>query len=246
MLEFAPVVVELHFLAWDGTGDSAPLTWDYGKRLRRKMPYEKDIAVTTCLKGHTLRVSSDVHRIADDGTMNPSYVCPVDGCGFHEWVRLVGWKPGHVYEYADGYGREMRCPQCLGRVRERTDAYTEDVTWYEHLDEEHRPFMSPCTFAPARDGAARVVCTKDPLEDIGYGVTIERRYMDGVLRGVAVYHPRPDGSGPCPGYGWVAFTPEWPDGWELVSERPLTLSPSLLCRNCGHHGHIVDGRWVPA
>lgn len=88
-------------------------------------------------------------------------------------------------------------------------------------------------------------CTKDPREDIGHGVTIERRYMDGVLEGVAVYHPRPDGT-PCAGYGWVALRPKWNDGWDLVSERPLTLSPSLLCRACGHHGFIREGRWVPA
>ena len=25
-----------------------PLTWDYAKRLRRKAPYDKDLALTTC------------------------------------------------------------------------------------------------------------------------------------------------------------------------------------------------------
>ena len=34
--------------------------------------------------------------------------------------------------------------------------------------------------------------------------------------------------------------------WQVISWEPLTLSPSLLCRLCGDHGFIRDGRWVPA
>jgi hypothetical protein len=34
--------------------------------------------------------------------------------------------------------------------------------------------------------------------------------------------------------------------WEIVTWEPLTLSPSLLCTACGHHGWIRDGKWVPA
>lgn len=34
--------------------------------------------------------------------------------------------------------------------------------------------------------------------------------------------------------------------WQVVSWEPLTLSPSLLCRACGMHGFIQQGRWVPA
>lgn len=33
--------------------------------------------------------------------------------------------------------------------------------------------------------------------------------------------------------------------WNVESEQPLTLSPSLLC-HCGYHGFIQQGRWVPA
>jgi hypothetical protein len=53
--------------------------------------------------------------------------------------------------------------------------------------------------------------------------------------------------------GFIAFAervkPDWWAGgptWELLSEEPLTLSPSLACRNCGHHGFIREGKWVPA
>lgn len=34
--------------------------------------------------------------------------------------------------------------------------------------------------------------------------------------------------------------------WTVESTEPLTLSPSLLCRGCGNHGWIREGRWVPA
>lgn len=33
--------------------------------------------------------------------------------------------------------------------------------------------------------------------------------------------------------------------WDVISEDPLTLSPSLACRTCGHHGFIRNGRWEP-
>lgn len=53
--------------------------------------------------------------------------------------------------------------------------------------------------------------------------------------------------------GFVAFTgrttPEWwrssSPTWEVLSEDPLTLSPSILC-SCGHHGFIRAGKWEPA
>ena len=33
--------------------------------------------------------------------------------------------------------------------------------------------------------------------------------------------------------------------WQVLSEEPLTLSPSVLC-DCGDHGWIRDGKWVAA
>jgi uncharacterized membrane protein len=84
------------------------------------------------------------------------------------------------------------------------------------------------------------LCTADPVEDIGHGVTIERRYIDGVLSGVAYQHPDKTGQ-KCKGYVPVGT----PLGWQLVSQQPLTLAPSLLCRRCKHHGFIRGGKWVP-
>jgi len=50
--------------------------------------------------------------------------------------------------------------------------------------------------------------------------------------------------------GWIPFAgTSYPAGqptWDVISRAPLTLSPSLLCRSCQHHGFIREGRWVPA
>ena len=66
--------------------------------------------------------------------------------------------------------------------------------------------------------------------------------------GAIIEHPAPDGS-ECksavhfdvPGIRRIA--PNQPV-WQVESWEPLTLSPSLLCRRCGDHGFIRDGRWV--
>lgn len=71
--------------------------------------------------------------------------------------------------------------------------------------------------------------------------------------GLIEAHYRPDNHEPC--WGGVSWTtPSKVSGaiWQLVSLEPLHLEPSLLCRannghgECGHHGWIRDGKWVPA
>lgn len=90
-------------------------------------------------------------------------------------------------------------------------------------------------------------CRRGEWEDIGHGVRIRRAYLDNVLGGVDYEHPA---SGRCSGTD--AYIPCAPSGlvaqvhWKLESEEPLTLSPSLLCPVCQHHGFIRDGKWVPA
>ena len=79
--------------------------------------------------------------------------------------------------------------------------------------------------------------------DIGHGVSIEPRYVDGELCGIAYWHPRPDDGTFCE--GWIGVQPFWSDGWRIASEEPLTVWPSLRCRACGHHGWIRNGRWEP-
>lgn len=34
--------------------------------------------------------------------------------------------------------------------------------------------------------------------------------------------------------------------WQVESLDPLTISPSILRTDCGHHGFIREGRWLPA
>lgn len=65
-----------------------------------------------------------------------------------------------------------------------------------------------------------------------------------------VVHPRLDNGRPCAS-GITFDTPlarEVDPGplWQVQSWDPLTVSPSLLCRRCGDHGFIREGRWVRA
>ena len=49
------------------------------------------------------------------------------------------------------------------------------------------------------------------------------------------------------GFAWrvpdVSAFPNDQATWSLVSFEPLTLSPSLLCLDCGAHGFIENGGW---
>ncbi len=90
--------------------------------------------------------------------------------------------------------------------------------------------------------------------DIGEGHSIEfLEYKDDKRAGLSDYHVKPDGS-PCGGFvsfrggAWSKEFEGNPDhqSWEVASWEPLTISPSLLCRVCGDHGFIRDGKWVKA
>jgi len=35
-------------------------------------------------------------------------------------------------------------------------------------------------------------------------------------------------------------------GHVVVSTDPLTITPSILCEDCGLHGYITDGAWLDA
>lgn len=79
--------------------------------------------------------------------------------------------------------------------------------------------------------------------DIGHGVAIAFANYKGTRAGIQYTHPDGKG-GECS--GWAPFLSYSKNGWTVEQEEPLTLSPSLLCRICGHHGFIRNGRWVPA
>lgn len=62
--------------------------------------------------------------------------------------------------------------------------------------------------------------------------------------GIFWFHLRKDDpSREC--VGSASFKGRDPNGkWDLISENPLTIGGSLLCQECGRHGHIQSGRWV--
>lgn len=45
------------------------------------------VCCPTCETIHPI----DGHRIASDGTVTPSLLCPTAGCSFHQFGRLEGW-----------------------------------------------------------------------------------------------------------------------------------------------------------
>jgi hypothetical protein len=88
--------------------------------------------------------------------------------------------------------------------------------------------------------------------DLGHDVKVVfYTWRDHDPAGMIEEHDRPDGAGRCRGSilfdvpGAAETFPGSPR-WTVESVDPLTLSPSLLCRACGHHGFVKQGRWVPA
>lgn len=88
--------------------------------------------------------------------------------------------------------------------------------------------------------------------NIGGGHEIEFVSYKGAEK-VAIndYHKTSDGK-PCQGFipfrgnAWADQFKDSPDyqSWEVHSIEPLTITPSLLCRSCGDHGFITNGKWV--
>jgi hypothetical protein len=49
--------------------------------------------------------------------------------------------------------------------------------------------------------------------------------------------------------GGLVRTRDLGDGkpvWKILSSQPLTLDPSIRCSCSGQHGHVREGRYVPA
>lgn len=94
---------------------------------------------------------------------------------------------------------------------------------------------------------------KDEI-DLGDGHRLVFSDYKGEKRvGANVLHPPV--AGKCDGQGWIAFEgTSWSRlftthpiaTWKVEQNEPLTLSPSILCRACGDHGFIRNGRWVRA
>jgi hypothetical protein len=95
-----------------------------------------------------------------------------------------------------------------------------------------------------------VNATESERIDLGDNHSAVIRYMDGEPWGIAYEHQKPDGT-PCITASWLPFDirygePRDAEGWTLHSLDPLHIEPSVLCRACGDHGFIRDGRWVRA
>jgi hypothetical protein len=88
------------------------------------------------------------------------------------------------------------------------------------------------------------------LTDIGHGVGYRIWVIeDGMTPGGLVYeHPDPrDPEKRCGGCITFKGFANVPDAeWDVESFEPLTISPSLACQLCGHHGFVRGGKWVPA
>lgn len=73
---------------------------------------------------------------------------------------------------------------------------------------------------------------------------------DGVRYGLSYIHPANTPTGRCESgiFFDVPLNDFMPRDkvWQVESLDPLTVSPSLLCTGCGHHGFICAGRWEPA
>lgn len=114
------------------------------------------------------------------------------------------------------------------------------------------------TFTPSPNDAEPV--------DIGHGHTMTLRYRLLTHRDMTVEPPTEyttrhlvglhDDHG-CGIAGWIPFanadepfgTTAHPEHhWQVEDWNPetFTVSPSLLCRHCGDHGFIRNGRWEPA
>lgn len=88
--------------------------------------------------------------------------------------------------------------------------------------------------------------------DLGDNHWLKFGMYEGEKSGATVWHIKADGN-KCA--GWIAFAGRaWAKAfaekpittWDIHSEDPLTLSPSLLCRSCGDHGFVRAGKWVRA
>ncbi len=90
-----------------------------------------------------------------------------------------------------------------------------------------------------------------PTLDLGHGVALQfTSWGDHDRVGYLLDHTKPDGS-VCEGGGLFdlpGVREAFPGRavWTVESWEPLTLSPSLLCSACGHHGFVRDGHWIPA
>lgn len=88
------------FIKEDINNEDQPLTWRYYRYKEEILKVENDkkqlvkLLVVVCSNGHYLGIID--HNISNDGTVNPSVVCPVKDCRFHDYIKLEGYDKGCV------------------------------------------------------------------------------------------------------------------------------------------------------
>lgn len=101
--------------------------------------------------------------------------------------------------------------------------------------------------------------TTDDRIAIGHGVFVEVHRVDGEAYSLTEHHTDPrrqvdaGADANCCGdirfdndVGARVYGDQPGPRWKVEAPDPLTVSPSILCRTCGHHGFIRNGKWVPA
>jgi hypothetical protein len=89
----------------------------------------------------------------------------------------------------------------------------------------------------------------DETLDLGVGRSVTPYYKDDRLLGYLDEHPLVGGAAgaTCMGIIQTEHAPGYgAPRHRVVKTHPLTIEPSVLCRTCGNHGFIRDGKWVPA
>lgn len=93
MISHSPFARHDQHLPDHGHGLPPPCTWDKVRVSMGPPALGPDIAVVTCARQHTTRISARKHIVLPDGRVHPSYVCTAPGCDFHAFIRLLEWAP---------------------------------------------------------------------------------------------------------------------------------------------------------
>lgn len=89
--------------------------------------------------------------------------------------------------------------------------------------------------------------------DLGHDTFYTKVFSNGGARWVGIHEWHKCGNDDDYSAGFVGFVDRGEDTdrrfkttWNVESEEPLTLTPSLQCGTCKHHGWIRNGRWEVA
>jgi len=98
-------------------------------------------------------------------------------------------------------------------------------------------------------GQGPIVAIDERAEDAGLGFRyVFTSYQDHEKVGIIEWHPGCTDEGGSVLFDLPIIREHFPERprWTVERWEPLTLSPSILCKVCGWHGWLRDGRWVPA